>query len=234
VSALVSCAFIAAAAGCTGRTPISLPSYVEPDLASQAAAVRSGEWDKIEIEHTAFTNQEFARLSGLENLRTLIIDDDSAYLTTGPLTAFANLPNLEHFRFRGGGINDAALAQIVRATSLRILNLPHAEFTDAGLASLQKLQELEQLRFGTPHVTDAGMKTIAEFPAIKRLHLINVPITDAGLAHLAAIQQLESLYIDGSNISDAAFEDLFRRRPTLHVHLNQRHHDRDPNKHEHP
>jgi hypothetical protein len=28
-----------------------------------------------------------------------------------------------------------------------------------------------------------------------------------------------------------AYEDLFRQRPNLHVHLNQRHHDHDPNKH---
>jgi hypothetical protein len=219
-----------AAVGCSTRPGI--PAHHEPDLAAQAAAVRAGDWDQIQIEHTAFSDQEFARLAGLENLRTLLIDDRTAYLSPLAAAAFENLPHLEHLRFRGG-LNDAALAKIVHARSLRILNLPHAEFTDAALSQLKELPDLEQLRFGSPNVTDAGMKTIAAFPALKRLHLINVPITDAGLAELAGIQQLESLYIDGSNVSDAAFEDLFRRRPDLHVHLNQRHHDRDPQAHPH-
>jgi hypothetical protein len=208
-----------------------VPEGIEFDLTTQAAAVRTGKTDEIQIEHSTFSNQEFARLAGLKNLRTLIIDDETAFLTPQAMTAFSDLPNLEHFRFRGGGLDDAALAQITKLRALHILNLPHSDFTDAALTNLKDLPHLEQLRFGTPNVTDAGMKTIATFPALKRLHLINVPITDAGLSDLANIQQLESLYIDGGNISDTAYEDLFRQRPNLHVHLNQRHHDHDPNKH---
>jgi Leucine-rich repeat (LRR) protein len=217
--------------GCVSRPP---PAVVELDFPHQSALVRAGESDEIRLERQWFGDQEFAALAGLKNLRTLIIDDDTAFLSPRALAAFSNLPALEHFRFRGGGLNDVALTQIARAKSLRILNLPHAEFTDVGLTWLKELPQLEQLRFGSPHVTDAGMQTLAELPSLKRLHLIDVPITDAGLARLAGIQQLESLYIDGSNISDSAFDDLFRRRPTLHVHLNQRHHDHDPNKHTHP
>jgi hypothetical protein len=77
------------------------------------------------------------------------------------------------------------------------------------------------------------MKTIRELPALKRLHLIDIPISDKGLAELTAIEQLESLYIDGGDFSDAALDELFRARPGLHVHLNQKHHDRDPRNHEH-
>ena len=200
----------------------------------QAASVRAGDTDQILIEHAPFTDQEFQSLAGLENLRVLLIDDPTAWFSATSLTAFNDLPKLEHLRHRGGGINDAALAQIARIQSLRILNLPRAEFSDAALTHLKTLPALEQLRFGSSQVTDAGMKTIAELPSLKRVHLITVPITDAGLTVLAAIPQLESLYIDGGNISDAAFDDLFRRRPTLHVHLNQQHHDRDPHSHPHP
>jgi len=217
--------------GCSRGVPA--PAHLEPHLVSQTAWVRAGDADEIHIEHTAFSDQEFVRLAGLENLRTLLIDDRTAYLSPLAATAFTNLPHLEHFRFRGG-LNNAAVVQIAHLKALRILNLPHAEFNDEALLSLKELPNLEQLRFGTPHVTDAGMKTITEFPALKRLHLINVPITDIGLAKLAGIQQLESLYIDGGNISDAAFDDLFHRRPDLHVHLNQRHHDHDPHAHPHP
>ena len=83
------------------------------------------------------------------------------------------------------------------------------------------------------YVTDAGMRTLAELPALRRLHLIDVPITDAGLRVLAGREQLESLYIDGAELSEAAYDDLFRQRPGLHVHINQQHHDRDPHGHAH-
>jgi hypothetical protein len=217
--------------GCSPPPPSA--HVAEDDFPHQAAWVRAGQSDEIRLEHQWFNNQEFAALAGEKNLRNLLIDDRTAFLAPQATAAFADLPNLRHFRFRGGGINDAAVKEIARANSLHILNLPHAEFTDAALTFLKDLPELEQLRFGTPHVTDAGMRTLAEFPSLKRLHLIHVPITDAGLAELAPIEQLESLYIDGGNVSDAAFDDLFKARPNLHVHLNLRHHDHDPHRHPH-
>jgi len=219
------------ALGCSPAPPSA--HVAENDFPHQDAWVRAGLSDEIRLEHQWFGNQEFAALAGEKNLRTLLIDDRTAFLAPQALAAFTDLPNLQHFRFRGGGINDAAVKEIARARSLRILNLPHAAFTDAALTYLKDLPELEQLRFGSAHVTDAGMKTIREYAALKRLHLIHVPITDAGLLDLAAIEQLESLYIDGGDISDAAFDDLFKRRPDLHIHLNQRHHDHDPHQHPH-
>jgi hypothetical protein len=225
---------LALAVGLLGCSRARVLSPSELSLAQQMAAVRSGEADEIRVELTAFTEGEFQALAGLENLRTLILDDPTAFLSPAALAAFDDLPRLEHLRVRGGGLGDSALAQIARLKSLRILNLPRAQFADAALTHLQALPALEQLRFGSPHVTDAGMTTIAALPALKRLHLINIPLTDAGLATLAAIPQLESLYIDGGQFSDAALDDLFRRRPDLHVHFNQRHHDYDPQKHPHP
>jgi hypothetical protein len=64
--------------------------------------------------------------------------------------------------------------------------------------------------------------------------LIGVPITDQGLTHLDSMQQLESLYIDDALVTDEGLERLFRVRPGLHLHINQQHSDRDPNKGTHP
>jgi hypothetical protein len=169
----------------------------------------------------------------LDSLRELLVDHaDSRFSTTG-LPHIGLLPNLEHLRIRGAGIDNRGLIIISRCESLKILNLPRGTFNDEALPWLKKLPHLELFRFGSPNVTDAGMKTLAEFPALKRLHLIGVPMTDAGLMELAKIEQLESLYVDDSPISDAAWEELFRQRPKLHVHVNQEHHDRDPHKHPH-
>src|SRR5262245_14174017 len=214
------------AAGCNAEPP-------EASLAEQAAAVRAGTSDRIFLERAAPTDGDLRELTGLDNLRELLLDNAQCRFTAASLKQLSGVPKLEHLRIRGAGIDDEALTQLASLASLRILNVPQATFGDAALAQLKRLPDLVQFRFSSPHVTDAGMKTLAELPALKRLHLINVPITDTGLAELAKIEQLESLYIDGGNFSDAAMEQLFRQRPQLHIHLNQSHHDLDPHKHSH-
>lgn len=205
----------------------------EASLKEQAEAVRRGDSDRIQVETTVLADDDLRELTGLANLRELLLDDATSRFTARGIKQLIGLPKLEHLRIRGTGIDDEALHHLAGLDSLLILNLPQAAFGDAALGELKRLPKLEQLRFSSPRVTDAGMKTLAELSAIKRLHLINVPLSDEGLAELAKIEQLESLYIDGGNFSDLAVEQLFRQRPQLHVHLNQQHHDLDPHKHPH-
>jgi hypothetical protein len=206
----------------------------ELSLAEQVAAVRSGKSDRIQLEQTPLSDDDLQGMSELSNLRELLIDDVRSKVTAAGVKQLAALPKLEHLRIRGGGIDDAALAAIMELKSLHILNVPQATFGDDALVHLKSLPYLESFRFGSSQVSDAGMQTLRELPALKRLHLIDVPITDVGLADLAKIEQLESLYIDGAQLSDGAFDELFRQRPGLHVHINQEHHDRDPQAHKHP
>jgi hypothetical protein len=205
----------------------------EVSLGEQIAAVRAGRETWIVIEETPLSDDDLARLDGLNNLTTLCIDHPESRITAVGIAKLQTLPKLEHLRIRSPGIGDEALANIVKLKRLKILNLPRAEFTNDGLARLREMPDLDFLRFSSPHVTDVGIESLLTFPSLQRLHLIDVPITDASLAKLAEIEGLQSLYIDGGNISDAAWDDLFRRRPKLHVHINQQHHDRDPNKHAH-
>jgi hypothetical protein len=205
----------------------------EPTLAEQVAAAREGTSDRIQVEAIPLSDDDLGKLSDVDNVRELLLDHPQSCFTAKGLRHLVGLPKLQHLRVRGAGIDDEALAQIATLVSLQILNVPRATFADAGLEQLKHLPNLVQLRFGSPHVTNAGMKTLVELPSLKRLHLIDVPITDEGLRELARIEQLESLYIDGADLSDVAFDELFRTRPDLHVHLNQRHHDRDPRKQDH-
>ena len=52
---------------------------------------------------------------------------------------------------------------------------------------------------------------------------------------VAALPKLQSFYLDDSDVSEAALERLLLSRPGLHLHLDQRHLDRDPHRdHESP
>jgi hypothetical protein len=193
--------------------------------------VKAGASDEINVSSHTVSDADLATVADAKALKRLIIEEaDTVSLKT--LKRLSTLPNLETLRLPGRGINDEGLALIAQIRTLKIVNIPHGEFTDGGLASLKQLPNLVQLRFGGS-VGDEGMETLAEFPALLRLHLIDVPITGAGLKSLAKIDHLESLYIDGGNFTDADVDELFRLRPKLHVHLNQQHHDRDPRQHAH-
>ena len=240
---LLSIAMCGAVGGCgpagpmkpTAESPEPAAAEIAPELtlAEQIAAVERGEMTRILVEREVLGDDDLAALGKLTPLVDLLLDNAQSSYSTKGLAALVELPNLQHLRIRGRGIDDDSLRELAKIKSLRILNVPHGDFSDQGLQYLTDAKNLELFRFGSPHVTDEGMKTIARWPAIRMLHLIDVPITDDGLAELAGIERLQSLYIDGGNISDAGWDELFRRRPKLHVHVNQQHLDRDPNKHPH-
>lgn len=205
----------------------------EPSLAEQLTAIRNGSTDIVLVESTPLSDQDLAVIRDVPGLRVLQLDHADNKLTDVGMTEIAKLTQLEHLRIRGGSIGDGGLKALAKMPNLKALNLPQGRFTDTGLAHLKELPKLEMLRIGSPKVTDKGIAELKDFPSLSRVHLIDIPITDQGLADLQSIPKLESLYLDGAHISDAAVDELFRKRPNLHVHFNQAHHDRDPNKHEH-
>lgn len=200
----------------------------EPSFAAQLEQVRRGASDRIELTATLVGDAELAKLAEVKSLRELILD--AGAVTDDGLASLAGQMRLEHLRLRHSPIGDAGVQHLASLAALRIVNLPHAEFGDDGLAVLPQLPKLELLRFSSPRVTDAGLAQLAEAnpPNLKFLHLIDVPITDAGLAHLERIDSLQSLYLDGASVSDEAVGRLLKAKPHLHLHLDQQHHDLDP------
>lgn len=60
-----------------------------------------------------------------------------------------------------------------------------------------------------------------------------MPIGDEGLGVLAGLPGLWNLHLDGAGVSNEAWGKYFQKRPNVHVHVDQAHHDRDPNSHDH-
>lgn len=227
---------LAASAWWMAIIPIALgclSADAEPTLAEQVIAVRQGPSTTIKIEARPVSDADLTALAGLARLKTLQLDHANNQISAAGLERLATLPELEHLRLRGVVVNPAMLDPVLKLTHLRILNLPQADLDDAAFARLAELPNLEQLRIASPRLTPQGLAALAAFPTLKRLHLIDVPVGDAGLKVFEKLPALESLYIDGGKFSDAALEELFRVRPTLHVHFDQQHHDRDPHRHAH-
>lgn len=208
----------------------------ETTFAEQAAAVRSGAATRIRVADRALADDEWETLAGLDGLVWLDLQEGIA--DDARATVLARLPRLERLVLRRSPLSDEGLGHLAARHTLRDLNLPQARCTRAGLAALAELPRLRNLRLGSPDLCPDGeggaeLATILlRFPALESLHLIDVPLGDEGLDALGRYDGLRNLYLDGAGISDAAWERYFALHPEVHVHVDQAHHDRDPNRHE--
>src|SRR5262245_59949590 len=116
--AVLALAAIVSTSGCTQVSPS--PNYQEPSLAAQAAQVRLGTSDRILVEQTPLHDNDLQALSGLSNLRVLLVDHPDSTFTPAGLKQLAELTQLKHLRIRGTGIDDAALAELNELKTLEI------------------------------------------------------------------------------------------------------------------
>ena len=197
----------------------------------ECKVVREKRLETLHLADSKVTDEMVARIADMDWLEAVIFDQ--GVLTDDSLTTLQQLPSLNHVRLRNSPITDEGFKTISQMQTLWYLNLPHADCTSTGVAHLQKLPQLRQLRLGSKRLGNDVTEQIAKMKGLRGVHLIGIPITDDGLEILAGMPHLESLYLDDSAVTEAGWERLFRDHPDLHVHVNQRHHDRDPKAHRH-
>lgn len=194
-------------------------------IAEQLAAIAKGEANRL-VAGGPLSAAEWAEVAGLAGLEELVLDggfDDAR------AESVAALPGLKKLVARHASLSDAGFAALARCESLRELNIPQAGCTAEGIAALAALPGLRSLRIGGPDLEGAAVcEAVIGLSKLRFLHLIDVPIGDAGLAVLEQRPDLWSLYLDGAGVSDEAWAGYFHACPSVHVHVDQAHHDRDP------
>jgi len=215
-------------AGCRGEPPRTPPGL---SVAAQTEAVKAGRTATITAS-VPLSAADWEGLRGLAGLRVLVLaagraDDRCAE------TILATLPSIERLVLRDSSLGDAGFAALARLATLRDLNVPQAACTAAGVRALAALPHLRALRLGGSRLAGAEVgEAIATLPHLRSLHLIDIPLGDEGLEALGEMKGLWSLYLDGAGVSDEAWSRYFQRRPAVHVHVDQAHHDRDPARHD--
>lgn len=197
----------------------------EATFAEQLELVLRKQSATILLEQHPITAEDFASIPTDSNLQVVKVDVASEH-TESSIAHLIKAKELVHLRLTGK-LDAGCVAQLAKLSQLKILNLPQSEISDADLIQLAKLPKLIQLRIESHQVTDASIQELAKSTSLLRLHLIGCPITDNAVALLGEIPQLESLYLDNIAFSDAAIEKLIAKRPELHLHLNQLHHQSD-------
>jgi len=211
----------------SSRNPSPSAPKREQPWSEQVADVVAGESKSIQVRQEDITDAKLSALHQTPNLQTLVIE--KAAFTLEGLNVLLKLPELRTLKL-APNIGDDEANVLVWCTNLTSLNLPHSQLTSKGIKQLTSLSKLELLRIGGDSIDDDAILEIQQFPALRFLHLIDTSITDASLQTLAKMPNLESLYLDGATVSSAAIERLIKEQPKLHLHIDQKHHDRDPRK----
>ncbi len=208
----------------TSITPQKTPRQIINDTLSNPAATT------LHLDGLKVTDEDLLLLTDSNNITSLLID--SSVVSNKGLIPLQSMKNLTQLRIRSR-LTDAAIPAILNLKSLQFLNLPQADFTDAGIHILSFHPNIQLLRIGGKRLSNKALESIATMSSLSFLHLIAVPINDQGLPSLYGMQHLQSLYLDDTDTTDAGLAKLLEALPHLHLHINQNHIDRDPNKHEH-
>ena len=193
-------------------------------------ALISPETTTIHIEQNPIIDQDLELLRDNPNITNLLLDESE--ITDRGIATIATITNLLHLRIRSK-VTDECIDDLLTIESLKVLNLPYADFTDQGLQRLAAHPRIDLLRMRSPRVTDASMPAIAEMENLAFLHFIEIPITDMGLKAFYANDELQSLYLDNCGITNDGLSKLLKHQPEIHLHVNQAHLDNDPNQDSH-
>ena len=205
------------------------PQVEELTFDAQYEKVLAGESIAIRLTRAKVSVEQLQKLVTVGS-KLLELQLDAGVVDDTALESIGTLTELEHLRLRDSPITDAGLVRLDprKLAKLRIINLPQANLTVAGLEHLATFPNLVQVRLSGMQLDDRAAEVFARFPSLRSLHLIAPKFSDLALDRLAKAPKLSSLYIDDCHLSDAAWERLFVAKPSLHVHIDQHHHDRDP------
>jgi hypothetical protein len=208
------------------------PLTAEQNWQEQFESVQAGASKSLTVDQVAITSRQLAQLPELNGQLTQLMVEAGG-VSDANIDAIGKLQSLVHVRLRECPIGNQGLQKLAAAglPELQILNIPHCNVTAVGIKHLLAFPKLVQLRLGGAQLDDRAIEEIARLPKLRSLHLIGPSLTDQSLGTLATSPLLSSFYLDDCPLSDEAWEQLFRAKPQLHIHVDQAHLDRDPNRH---
>ena len=219
---------------CDAPSPESQPRFSTPPQTTVRQSInntlRNPSVTTLHLDGAKVTDQDLWLLNNNNHITSILID--SSALSNKGLNPLTSMEKLVQLRIRSR-LTDAAVPFILNMESLKFLNLPQADFTDGGIEALSAHPSIQLLRMGGKRLSNKSLESLAAMPSLSFLHLISVPIDNHGLPSLYGMQDLQSLYLDDSNVTDVGLVELLEQLPRLHLHINQNHIDRDPNKHDH-
>lgn len=147
--------------------------------------------ESLDMSYSQFGNDAMASLSGMKNLRRLLLRDTT--------------------------VTDEGLKHVAGLTKLEELDLYGVRVTDKGIAYLKDLKEMRKLILLGADVSDESVPVIAGMPKLVELNVYRSKITNAGVAKLAALKELAAVDLRYSRVTSTGFETLKAALPKANI-----------------
>ncbi|MGV3484621.1 MAG: hypothetical protein ACO1RT_09410 [Planctomycetaceae bacterium] len=213
----------------SGTSHVTPPPTAAEQFDSLFAELQKSEDAEVRIRDFQIDDAMLRKLTSVDRLTTIQVNVTT--ISEATASALAAMPALEQLHLRGAVITDEILGQIAKSPTIWLLNLSDADVSPEAIEHLGTMPALRQLRLGTHTGDNRHGRAVSTLTRLRSVHLIGVYVTDEVLQLLAKMPQLESLYLDDTAVTEAGWTWLFQNSPHLHVHINQKHHDRDPHIH---
>lgn len=206
------------------------PETPGDDLHATLAYLVKTAGDMVRLDNFHATDETIRTLADVERLRVIRIDGGRLSAEAG--RSLAAMPHLEQLHLRRVQVDDGFVEALADSQTIWLINLTASpEVSHEAIARLAEMPRLRQLRLVIAGGGNRYARAVASMRRLRHLHLIGIAVNDEGLERLASLPHLESLYLDESAVSEQGWLWLFEHHPQLHVHIDQKHHDRDPQKH---
>jgi hypothetical protein len=201
----------------------------DPPTAAEQAAIRAATLAKglastdpslppaarVSVKFTAAGDAALLNLAKHKEVGAIQVLDATACTVKG-FAALKALPNLRKLVLNRSGVSDKELTEITGCAQLRVLIMPEAQVTDAGLKAVEKLPRLETLDVSdNPRVTDKAAAAIKTLARLENLYLNKTGLTDKGLAELRPLEALRDLTVAGTKVTATAAEAFAEQMPNL-------------------
>ena len=104
---------------------------------------------------------------------------------------------------RNEAVQDAWLAKLSQATTVKKLDLSNCAIQGDGLRHLQSLTGLRELNLTLTPVADAALEHLAGFTELRNLGLASTQCTGTGFSYLRALKKLETVNFHFTPLNDA-------------------------------
>ncbi len=172
-----------------------------------------------------YMNQPPSEIASRDDLAR--IDDDEPVLVTRNLDddALNELPrftSLRELHLNFSDVTDSGMARIGDCRTLESLWLNCQQVTDEGLARLSPLENLQELVLvGMPRITSAGLGVVQSMPGLRRLLLVRCAGVDDGVAvHLRGLKLEAADFEQTSRVGDQTALALASMPTLREINLN--------------
>lgn len=176
--------------------------------------------EKLHIGIKAVSNDDFAHLQNLANLKELSFS--YVYdVTNDGLIYLKGLKKLEKLKIKGSSITGSAFVHLSGFKNLKVLDFSwnRTKASDENLVHLKNLKNLEVLNLGSSSkITGSGLKHLVGLKNLKELSLYwCTELSDIAIEQLKHMKQLTSLSIRKTKITDSGYELLKKALPKCRI-----------------